>query len=338
MEKLASKKINWRTSTWPHDWLLKMLSLLFAVFLWYFVVGEDKIDLTLKIPIEIINLPEDLTISNQFKKDLEVTVNGPRGLVRNLPKQHISRPVDLSKARPGTIVLKNSADSISLPRGVRLLRVKPTDVILQLDKLTQKVLPIIANTEGKLPEGYVLLSIKTAPPSIPLVGPQVVVEQQDSLATAPIILTGLTNSVSIPVALVLSPAISDLVGEPIVTANIRIQEKMVEKTIKNIPVHLLTADGKTLPGQPKTVTVKAKIPYTLLQATKKPASLFTSKIVGADLPPGKHKLSVKITTTEGIELLEIIPQMVIVDIPEPEEKIKEAAGTQQPTESAGSAP
>ncbi len=336
MEKLASKKINWRTSTWPQNWLLKLLSLLFAVFLWYFVVGEDKVDITLQIPIEIVNLPENLTISNQFKKNLEVTVNGPRGLVRNLSKQHLSRPLDLSKAAPGTMIVKNTADSISLPRGVRLLRVKPTDVIIQLDKLTQKVLPIIADTEGNLPEGYVLVSISTKPSSIPLVGPQVVVEQQDSLSTAPIILTGLTNSVSIPVALMLSPAISDLVGEPIVTAKIKIQEKMVEKTIKNIPVQLSTSNGKTVPGQPNTVTVKAKIPYTLLRGTKNPAALFTSRIVGGDLPPGKHKLSVKITTVGGIEIIEIIPQMVIVDIPG--EKKKAAEPKKQPANDVGSAP
>jgi len=122
------------------------------------------------------------------------------------------------------------------------------------------------------------------------------------------------------VALDLSPAISDLVGEPIVTANIKIQEKMIEKTVKNIPANLTTADGKTVAAQPSTVTVKAKIPYTLLHGTKKLTSLFTSLIVGGELPPGKHKLTVSITTTEGVEILEIIPQMVIVDIPG-EEKI-----------------
>ncbi len=336
MEKLASKKINWRTSSWPQNWVLKLLSLAFAVFLWYFVVGEDKVDMTVQIPIEIVNLPENLTISNQFKKVLEVTVNGPRGLVRNLSRQHISRPLDLSKATPGTRVVKNTADSIKLPRGVRLLRVKPTDVIIQLDKLTQKILPIIAKVEGELPKGYTLASISTDPPSIPLVGPQVVVEQQDSLSTAPIILTGLTTSVSIPVALELSPAISDLVGEPIVTANIKIQEKMIEKTIKNIPVHLITADGKTVAGQPNTVTVKAKIPYTLLHGTKKTASLFTSRIVGGELPSGKHKLTVNMSSAEGVEVLEIIPQMVIVDIPEG--KTKKVAPQNPSDNITGSAP
>ncbi len=334
MEKLATTKINWRTSNWPHNWVLKLLSLSFAVFLWYFVVGEDKIDLTIQIPLEIINLPENLTISNQFKKDLEVTVNGPRGLVRNLAQHHISRPVDLSKAEPGTLVVKNSADSIPLPRGVRLLRVKPTDVIIQVDKLTKKVLPIIAQVEGKVPPGYTLVAISTDPPSIPLVGPQAVMEQQDSLATAPIVVTGLTTSTTIPVALELSPGISNLVGEPIVTANIKIQEKMVEKTIKNIPVTLEITGGKTISTQPEQVSVQAKIPYTILHSTKKIASLFKGRVIGNELPAGKHKLTVNITTEHGIEIIDIIPKMVIIDIPETAEK-KPTAKPDKPTASTG---
>jgi hypothetical protein len=62
----------------PKNLILKLVSLFFAVFLWYFVVGEDKVDTTIYVAIEITNLPQDLVISNQFQKLIEVTVNGPR--------------------------------------------------------------------------------------------------------------------------------------------------------------------------------------------------------------------------------------------------------------------
>ena len=41
------------------------------------MVGEDKVDTTVYIPVEIVNLPKELIISNQFKKQLEATVRGP---------------------------------------------------------------------------------------------------------------------------------------------------------------------------------------------------------------------------------------------------------------------
>ena len=78
MEKLVKQILNhythprkWR---WPNNWGLKLLSLLFAIFLWYFVVGEDKVDIKVFIPIEIVNLPRDLVISNEYKKQLDVTI------------------------------------------------------------------------------------------------------------------------------------------------------------------------------------------------------------------------------------------------------------------------
>ncbi|MFH1020288.1 MAG: YbbR-like domain-containing protein, partial [Pseudomonadota bacterium] len=85
MEKLAQQIIR-RLPTpnllnWPNNWGLKLISLIFAILLWYFVVGEDKVDTTVYIPVEIVNLPKELVISNQFKKQLEATVSGPRGLI-----------------------------------------------------------------------------------------------------------------------------------------------------------------------------------------------------------------------------------------------------------------
>ncbi|MCK5324253.1 MAG: YbbR-like domain-containing protein, partial [Desulfobulbaceae bacterium] len=61
MEKLVKQIIDRysrpRLRSWPKNWAPKLLSLFFALFLWYFVVGEDKVDMTVRIPVEIVNLP-----------------------------------------------------------------------------------------------------------------------------------------------------------------------------------------------------------------------------------------------------------------------------------------
>ncbi len=320
MENLASKKIkSWRNRPWPKNWMLKLISFFFALFLWYFVVGEDKVDMSLSVPVEIVNLPADLTISNQFKRDLEITVTGPRGLMRNLSQQHISRPVDLSKAKPGPQIIKNTADSIPLPRGVRLMRVRPTDIILQLDKQIEKDIPIQSATTGTPPPGYYLGGIILEPASIRVNGPQGVVALENSISTEPIDLSRLTASSSITVALELSPAILDLVGEPFVTAHITLKEKMHEATIKNIPVHLIHIGKKSYTLAPEKVTVTAKIPFSQVKKTKDMTSLFTARIMAGNLPPGPHKLPVEIIPAQGIEVVEITPpkiDVVIMDAPE----------------------
>jgi YbbR domain-containing protein len=59
------------------EWLPCLISLLMAIVLWYNVGGEQTVDTSVMIPVEVLNLPRELVISNQFKKEIEVTVNGP---------------------------------------------------------------------------------------------------------------------------------------------------------------------------------------------------------------------------------------------------------------------
>ena len=95
MEKLVQQIIAYlNTIPRPKNWVLKLISFFFALFLWYFVAGEDKVDMNVSVPIEIVNLPHDLVISNPFRKQLDVTVSGQRSLIRGLSTQNISRTVE----------------------------------------------------------------------------------------------------------------------------------------------------------------------------------------------------------------------------------------------------
>ena len=175
MEKLVRQIIDNLTSVpRPKNWALMLLSFFFALFLWYFVVGEDKVDMNVTIPVEIVNLPRDLVISNQFKKQLEVTISGQRSLIRALTEQHISRSIDLSDATPGTVVKQNQPDSIKLPRGLSILRIQPPTLTLLLDQLIQKELSIKPILVGKVDKDYMLGSVIPDPPTLEISGPQAV--------------------------------------------------------------------------------------------------------------------------------------------------------------------
>lgn len=316
MEKLVAAQINfWRNRSWPKNWVLKLFSFFFAIFLWYFVVGEDKVDMTLSIPVEIVNLPQNLIISNQFKNQIEITVNGPRGLIRKIADRHVSRSVDLSDATPGTIVVKNTPESISLPSGVRLLRIKPSDIILQLDKVIQKNIPIIAVTNGKPKEGFELISVKLDPPTIPMTGPQRILEKEKRFSTLPIDIQGVTHSFQVATSLDLSKDIADLLGEIIVSANIVILEKRVTKTIKNIPVLLnVTAKNINYILDPKFITVTADVPLSKSGDKKKLATMFTAKLKVDNLSPGTHTIPVNVIAEKGVQVSSIQPETIIVEI------------------------
>ena len=318
------KKPGWK---WPKNLILKLISLCFALFLWYFVVGEDKVDRTIFVPLEIVNLPEDLVIANQFKRELEVTVNGPRSLIKSLDRRTITRSVDLSDALPGTKVVKNDNDSMSFPRGIRVMRVQPTHIILLLDKLISKSLRIKAVTSGKMPEGYTISSIVLEPPAITVTGPRKILEDQNLLITNPIDLSFLTKSTIINVGLNLDDDIAALIGDPVVTVNITINEKLVEKIINDIPIHLNhTNPNIAFHLKPDKLMVQAIVPYGLAHDREKLKTFFEAVVNAGALPPGTHKLKVKVTPTRAVTIKEIKPEMIIVELmagtKQPEQKIK----------------
>ena len=308
---LKLRRVN-LTNLVSKDWVLKVISLVLAVVLWYFVGGEDRVNKNVMIPIEIINLPRDLVISNQFKKEIEVTVSGPRSMIQELSSRAITRQVNLSSATPGTMVIENDNKHIPVPRGITVQRVQPSSIILSLDKLIQKKFPVTAKTVGKVAEGYYLKSLKMDPDVITITGPLTTLSQVDELFTKPINLAGMKQSIQLQIPLVLDPAIVELIGETSVTADLSIGVVTVKKTLDEMEVHAVI-DGVKRDVKPKTVQVIANIPKKYLDKYIDPKSLITVT-AGEKEKDGSLKVQIypRAEVELPIEILSIVPDKVFL--------------------------
>jgi YbbR domain-containing protein len=340
MEKLDSKKIarfrdrlldphSWQRLL-SRSWFLKGMSLCMAAMLWYFVGGKDTVDKIVMIPIEIINLPRDLVISNQFKKEIEVTVSGPSSLLAELANRTVTRRIDLSSAQPGTMVVDNTVGSIPVPRGIKVLRVQPSSLILSLDKLVQRHFPVVPTASGRVASGHVLKRLKMEPDVITITGPQTVLSQFDQLRTAEISVDRLSKSQQRQVPLRLDPAIVDLIGETSVTAHIEIGLETVKRKIKDMPV-VAVLDGEQRQVKPAKVTITANIPKVMLKDNGSLRELFT---VTATEITGDGKMKVVAIATEeagaDVAVVAVEPEVVSLVI----EKSGAEGGDGQPPEKA----
>lgn len=319
MEKFAKqiltniKKPN--VQHWPDNWGLKLLSLLFAVFLWYFVVGEDRVDVKLIIPIEIVNLPRDLVISNEYKKQLDVTIRGPRVLTRGLDKQHITRSFDLSDATPGKLVFTNTPDSVPFPRGIKVLRIQPKNITLLIDQLVQKEIAIKPTTKGNPSEGFEIVNVLIEPPTISVTGPQEVLAKENIVTTEPIDVSNLQSTTEKEISLDLQPDLAELIGEPVVTAKLVIKEKTTERWIKKVPIEFTyDAEKTTFKVIPQSVDIRAAVPISVINNKVDLNSLFTARVNAESLPPGRHLVNVEVMPPERFNILEISPKSVTIKI------------------------
>lgn len=303
----------------PKDWVLRLVSFGIAVALWNFVGGEDIVNKNVMVPVEVINLPRDLVISNQFKKEVEVSVSGPRSLILDIGNRGISRQVDLAKATPGTMVLENSNDVITVPRGVKVLGIQPKSVILSLDKMIQKQFPVNPVTVGMLAPDFILKEIRMEPDSISITGPQTVLSQFDVLQTKAIDIAGLHASTQIQIPLELAPVIVDLIGATTITADLDIAVETVQRKISNLVVTFLK-DGQQQRVTPATVSITVALPKTLLRSGEDLSSLFSLTAIAGQ---SGGQMQVKVTPTRAFEypvrVLRVEPQVVtlIEEVPIP---------------------
>lgn len=294
-------------------WLLKLLSLTIGASLWYFVVGQDQVDMLVTIPLELHNLPSDLVIANQYKKEIEVAIRGPRRLIQETRQQNLSRPVDLSKAVPGPLLVKNDSDTIPFPRGILVQRVQPANITLAVDRLVKKDFTLVPVTKGKPANGFVLESVTLNPPHLTVNGPQTVLDGDNSIKTSTINLEGLDQSRTIQAHLSLNEALLKLIGETVIEANVTLKELMVRKTVRGIPINA-RENGQAWKTVPATVTVEADIPEQIAQITPELSMLFRATVrVPADKAPGESEVQVNGITLPGhapIGILSVTPEKV----------------------------
>ena len=313
----------------PKDWVLRLVSLGLAMVLWYFMGGEDIVNKNVMVPVEVINLPRDLVISNQFKKEIEVSVSGPRSLILDMGNLALSRQVDLAQATPGTMVLENSNDVIDVPRGVKVLRIQPKSVILSLDKMIQKQFPVNPVTVGVLAPDFVLKDIRMEPDSISITGPQTVLSQFEVLRTKAIDIAGLRSSTQIQIPLELDPVIVELIGATTITADLDITVETVQKKISNLSVEV-EKNGIRQRVTPATVSIDVALPKTLIRKKVDLHSLFQVTAID-EKKDGQMQVKVvpKSKFDHPIRILQIDPQVVtlieevVQPVPEPEPKSEE---------------
>jgi hypothetical protein len=298
--------------------LLVMISFSLGILIWLLVVGADQMAMSLTVPIEFLNLPKHLVIYNQYQKEVNVTLSGPRSIMQELRSRPLSLPVDLAGAKPDTVVLNTDSLPLPLPGGVSLVRIQPASITLSIDEQVEKAISVAAETEGKVALGYVLEELVISPDKILVSGPRSLLERQQVLKTHLIKLEGLTRSATIPVHLELSPDLTSLIGETTVAVKLTVKEKFVEKIIHNIPVIVRDA-GEPVLLKPAEISVFVSIPERLLADTQALPLLFRASVAlgGGVLPrrvpvevvavtiPGHEQTLIKSYTPQEVEVLAI---------------------------------
>ncbi|WP_052464907.1 CdaR family protein [Geoalkalibacter subterraneus] len=183
------------------NWILKIVSLVFALVLWFFVIGERRVEVGYTVPLELVNVPEGLMVANEVPNLVDIRLNGPRTLLMNLSPADISISVDLTDLKPGLTSFKRLEERLNIPSGLKVTRLSPSFVDVKLERIRGKKVPVEVVLRGEPAEGYTLAGYDIVPQKVVIEGAESEIKDVSQVLTEPVDIEGIRESFTLIVPL-----------------------------------------------------------------------------------------------------------------------------------------
>ncbi|ORJ63047.1 CdaR family protein [Geothermobacter hydrogeniphilus] len=210
-------------SSLAQNWFLKLISLIFALVLWFFVMGERRQEIGLSVPLNLGNIPEGMMIANEVPNLIDVRISGPRTLLMNLSPQDISISVDLKGLEPGITSFKRLDERLNIPSALRVTRLSPSYVDVKLERVKKKSVPVKVAVSGEPPEGYKLVKVSIKPSKVTIEGAESELKNVHQVQTEPVDLTGVKESFTLMVPVAYRGTYTRLIGQAAVEVQVTIK-------------------------------------------------------------------------------------------------------------------
>ena len=254
------------------DFLRKMMALLFAILLWFYVEGQLRQGETFQnIPVTLMYDKNSVSL----EKELFTVSVSLRGSGRMLQKV---RPSDLkvtaqmkSDAVPkggGFYDLPLPPENVSAPVGVRVVQVDPPRLMIPVDRMeTKRNVPVRVTFSGKLRPGYQSGKSSVSPAQIDIRGPGRMLTDLKELLTEPVPLDEtLTQGFEMDVKL--APRTGILPNSETVHVVVEVSKQTILQTYQELPLYVLggAGDPLTVTEVLPSVTVTLQGPHAVLES------------------------------------------------------------------------
>ena len=288
----------------------KASALLLGSMLWYFVQGEEVVEVHKKIQVNIIVDP-GLIVKGAKTRTLEATIKGPRVLQSYYIGQPIEAQLMIPRGKLGAHEFRIEKHMIEGWNPKLDVIIHDPIVSIFVDQKISRSLPIKALTQGLPSSGMTVEKIELKPTNVTLTGPKSEVDRAPEISTSPIDVSGLKASTALEVGLVFDHSKGLTVSPERVSAQIQLGESRVNRQFMSIPL-VLEGASKSTAYSPKFVSI-------VLQGTKKSIEAVGRKEIQAfvdasDLSAGSHRRKIQVKIPEDTTLIETTPSEAMVEI------------------------
>lgn len=111
-----------------HNWGLKLLALTLSFLLWTTYTAEPVVEVGYQVPLEFVNLPNDLELSGDLLTQVHVRLHGRAALLRRLSRADLAVMVDLNGRPAGETHVRLTKEQVTVPYGTTVERISPSQV------------------------------------------------------------------------------------------------------------------------------------------------------------------------------------------------------------------
>ncbi|MEI8356652.1 MAG: CdaR family protein [Deltaproteobacteria bacterium] len=113
---------------------LKILSLTFALILWFIVAVKTPAEQEFAVPLLFNNIPSGLRIAGAFPEKVNIRLVGSQMILHQFERQNKRLTLDMKKLEEGPVSFTEIAKYLEIPSGLSLTRISPSRIEVQLIK------------------------------------------------------------------------------------------------------------------------------------------------------------------------------------------------------------
>lgn len=204
-------------------WELKVMAIVVACTLWFFVATSEQSQLTLPAPVEYLGLPAELVVVGGQPETLDVGLRAVRSMVARLGPETVRVRVDLAGLHEGESVVQLTPADVQAPPGATVTRITPGRLRLTMAPAATGSVRVVPQVRGTPAHGFAVQRVQVEPPTVRIKGPRSTIEARGEVSTVPIDVSGSRRSVTQSVGLML-PASTYVTRERTVRVTVEIAE------------------------------------------------------------------------------------------------------------------
>jgi len=195
------KFLNWKIiyKIFIYEWNKKLIALIIAILMWIYVSSLYNVEHIFYMPIQFVNLPNDLIVIDSSDYTATLVVKGEKEKIKNIDiSKYLNVKVDLSKAKIGI-----NEYPIEIDKNEKRLdfyyELNKNKITLTIDYLTNKILPVNIIIKGQPANGYYISDYIIGNDFAIVKGPKKLIDEITNLEPIPIDISRATSNINLQI-------------------------------------------------------------------------------------------------------------------------------------------